>query len=371
MKKRFLFALILPLGLLTSCSNDSKSHITFGKLFDSSLGMTSSSLYLHTDNLSYFDLNRKVSNKENFVLAVYEYKTLEEGKDIDCACYFSFAASLMKYMEEKNAQVFAIDPSDLKGVSNMFSLDISLGEQTLAIFKDGNVISQEKDGDDNLSTYEKVASYLDNNVTWSDMLYINVNQLNTMSIKGQEFTVGYLRKSCSECSYFSYNFLKEYNTKAFNKKIYVIECDDKGIRYDENGEYDGDTWQSFKDYYGLSSLYNKNFGYDIGYVPSFFTYKGDGSSLYPASDIIDGAVYFNDTLGVSNDICKITSSYWDNRSHPFFSSLDSSVRTNLVGMEVAYENIEISLLLSINWKKSDARKYHDVLMKGFLDYYSK
>lgn len=371
MKKHFLLPLILSLGSLASCSNDSKVNITFGRIFDEALGTSSSSLYLHTDNLSYFDLNRKISNKENFVLLVYEYKTLEKGEDIECTCFSSFAASLISYMEEKNAQVFAIDPSDLENVTNMFSLDISLGEQTLAIFKDGNIFSQEKNGNENLSTYEKVSSYLDSKVNWSSMLYINLNQLNTFSIKGKTFTVGYLRKSCSDCSFLSYNFLKSYNSKKFSKEIYVVECDVIGIRYNENGEYDANIWQSFKDNYGLSSLYNKNFGYDEGYVPSFFTYKGDGSSLYPASDIIDGAVYSNDVVTLKNGVANISKSYWNGKSHPFFSSLSDDTKTNLVGTQVDSSGYTFNEDGTSSINNPDTKTYHDPLLKGFLDYYSK
>ena len=165
---------------------------------------------------------KKVSNKENFVLAVYEYKALMEGEDIDCLCYTSFASSLREYMEKYNAEIYAIDSSELSSFSERYGLHLLLGEQTLAIFENGEIKSQKTSGEERLSSLEKVENFFEN-VTWSKMLYINKEQLDTFLETDGQYTIGYLRKSCSDCSYLSYHFLKEYNQETFAKEIYVVE----------------------------------------------------------------------------------------------------------------------------------------------------
>ena len=370
MKKGLLLTLISSIPLLAGCMDSSKVSITFGKMFDASLGESPSSLYIHTENLSYSDLARKVNNKENFVLLVYEYKTLEEGKNIECTCFAPFATSLIKYMEEKDAQIFAIDPMDLEKKDTIFSLNISLGEQTLAIFKDGKIFSQSLTGNEALSTYNKVSSYLDNIVSWSDMLYINKSQLDRLTLSGERFVTGFLRKSCSDCQYLSYNLLKDYNRSSFKNKIYVIETDVEGIRY-KNGEYDEDTWQEFKDNYGLSSLYNTKYGYKDGFVPTFLVYQGNGNSLHPGSEVIDGALYLNDEISLKDGRYVVSSSYWGEMIRPFFLKMDRNIKYNLIGLEIDENDVLDMGNGKYSWSIEKAKEYHDPLFKTFLDFYAK
>ena len=367
MKKKILPLILFTILSSFSCGGkeEKTSFMTFGRLYDSSLSKDINSFYLHTTNISYEEYGKMVSNKENFVLAVYEYKTLMQGKDIDCLCYTSFASSLRKYMEKYNAEVYAIDSSDLSSFSERYGLNLILGEQTLAIFEDGKIKKQETSGEEKLSSLEKMESFFEN-VSWSKMLYINKKQLDSFLETKGTYTIGYLRKTCSDCSYLSYHFLKEYNKKDFAKEIYVVECDTDGIRY-KNGEFDQESWVSFKNQYGLSNQWNTSFGYGEGYVPSFFTYKANSENDL---SIIDGAVYGNDVLEYQDDYCKIKESYWDRREHPFYSSLEKEIQTNLLGLEVIKEDC-LEANDEYYWKKEKMAKYHDPLMKGYLDFYTK
>ncbi len=337
-------------------------------MYDSSLASDTKSLYLHTTNISYEDLNRKVKNEENFVLLVYEYKTLEKGEDVECLCYTSFAYNLNIYIKNNNAEIYGIDPSDLKGVENTFSLDLVTGDQTLAIFKDGKVYKQETTSNDALSSEEKINSFFVN-ISFGKMLYLSKSQLDTLFQEEKVFTVGYLRKTCSDCAYLVNDFLKDYN-KEIEKTIYVIDCDVNGIRY-ENGEVNSTLWQTFKDSYGLSNKYNVDFGYDIGYIPTFLTYKIDSNKEYYGQYVIDGAVAYNDTLTKINEKITIANSYWNGTNHPFFSSIDSSIITNLKNKEISVEEIDDYGENGLYWKKEYAKTYHNPLIKGFLDYYGK
>lgn len=367
MKKKVFFLIFFNVLSSFSCTifHKKNTSITFGRLYDSSLSKDVNSFFLHTSNITYEEYAKKVSNKENFVLAVYEYKALMEGKDIDCLCYTSFASSLREYMEKYNAEIYALDSSELSSFSERYGLNLLLGEQTLAIFENGEIKKQETSGEERLSSLEKVENFFEN-VSWSKMLYINKEQLDTFLETNGQYTIGYLRKSCSDCSYLSYHFLKEYNQKTFDKNIYVVECDEEGIRY-KDGEVDSEGWSSFKDQYGLSNKWNLSFGYDVGYVPSFFTYQVSGKGNI---SIIDGAVYGNDVLEMKDGVCSVQVSYWDKREHPFYSLLNKEVRTNLIGLEIASDDY-----LKANdeccWQKEKMAKYHDPLLKGYLDFYAK
>lgn len=367
MKKKILpLVLFMPIFSF-SCSGKEEraSSMTFGKLYDSSLSKDVNSFYLHTTNISYEEYAKKVANKENFVLAAYEYKTLMEGKEIDCLCYASFASSLRKYMEKHNAEIYAIDSSELSSFSERYGLNFLLGEQSLAIFEDGKIKKQETSGEERLSSLEKMESFF-KDVSWSKMLYINKEQLDSFLKTRGTYTIGYLRKTCSDCSYLSYHFLKEYNEKTFQKEIYVIECDVEGIRYTD-GEFDQENWSSFKNQYGLSSEWNASFGYGEGYVPSFFTYEVKGKNDL---SVVDGAVYANDVLEYQNGTCRIIDSYWDKREHPYYSSLGKGIQTNLLGLKIAKEDC-LEVDSQYYWMKEKMAKYHDPLMEGYLDFYAK
>lgn len=369
MKKKILPLPLLALTLV-SCNKNNNGivYIPFGKLYDSTLASDVNSLYLHTTNISYEDLNRKIKNEDNFVLLVYEYKTLEKGEEIECICYTSFAYNLNIYIKSNNIEIYGIDPSDFKGTGKTFSLDLVSGEQTLAIFKDGEVYKQETTANESLSNQEKIERFF-NNVSFSNMLYVNKNQLDSMFEEKETFTIGYLRKTCSDCEYLIRDFLKEYNKKPLNKTIYVLDCDINGIRY-ENGQFNSTLWQEFKDSYGLSNKYNANFGYDVGYIPTFLTYKIEGKKDYFAEYVIDGAVAYNDILTKIEDKVIISNSYWNGAKHSFFSSLDSSIKTKLTNKEISIDEYDDYGEDGIYWKKEYAREYHNPLIKGFLDYYS-
>ncbi len=371
MFQKKILPLILTSLTLFSCGekNENKIYIPFGKAYDSSLASDTKSLYLHTTNISYEDLNRKVKNEDNFILLIYEYKTLEKGEDIECLCYTSFAYNLNIYIKNNNAEIYGIDPSDFKDKNDVFSLDIVSGEQTLAIFSEGKVFRQETSANNALSTLDKIDSFF-SNVSFSDMLYLSKTQLDSMFLEEKTFTVGYLRKTCSDCAYLINDFLKDYNKSSFNKKIYVIDCDSEGIRY-ENGEVSSSSWQSFKDEYGLSNRYNAEFGYGDGYVPTFLTYKVSSKKEHYGNYVIDGAVTYNDELALSEGVCKIRNSYWNGKEHPFFSSLDSNVETNLLNKEIPQNEYDNYGDDGIYWKKDYARSYHNPIIKGYLDFYSK
>ena len=86
------------------------------------------------------------------------------------------------------------------------------------------------------------------------------------------------------------------------------------------------------------------------------------------------AVYLNDTLTIENGICKVASTYWDGgRKNPFLASLDASIESNLLGLEIPegeYTTDTYGSETYTSWNHEAAAKYHDPILKGFLDYYA-
>lgn len=368
-------SLLLTSSLL-SCGGDDPNlvDVTFGTLFDSSLASGANDLYLHTENISYRDLASKIKYQESFVLLVYEYKTLEVGESIDCTCWIGFSLALTAYMKENNARIYGIDPNDFSHGADYYSLKLYTGEATLAIFGDGVLKYQTTNGNDALNSLEKVKKYFSGKLTWCEnLLYLSKKQLDGMFEKKDLFLVDYTRKGCPDCSYINRHFLKERGRDYQGKTVYLLECDKEGIRY-ENGVVNQEKWSLFKDEYGLSSIYNKDWGYGAGYVPTFIAYQPKGNETHKGEAVIDMAVYLNDTLTIENGICKVASTYWDGgRKNPFLASLDASIESNLLGLEIPegeYTTDTYGSETYTSWNHEAAAKYHDPILKGFLDYYA-
>ena len=73
---------------------------------------------------------------------------------------------------------------------------------------------------------------------------------------------------------------------------------------------------------------------------------------------------------MEDSLCHIQTSYWDQREHPFYSSIDKEIKTNLVGLEIASEDY-LQANDDYYWKKEKMAKHHDPLLKAFLDFYAK
>lgn len=370
MKKRglllFAIGMLLPLSGCIS-SSPSKTNLPYGRSYDASLGTGANSLAFHTDNISYAELSKKIEYQENFLLLVYDYSSLLKGVVDDCACWYGFASGLDQYLQTYQAQIFGINPSDFAKGSNAFGLRFVDGEVTLALFENGKLRSQKTNGNDTLSNLEKIESYLDPFVQWGAFRYLSKAQVDSKLLKNEAFTLGFVRKTCSDCAYLNYHFLKEYGAKA-KGTIYLLECDTEGIRL-KDGEYAASQWQSFKDEYGLSNLYNTSFGYLTGFVPTFVAYRPNGKEMHFAEAVYDMAVYLNDTLSQNETDVYLSASYWDgSRTHPFLSNYPKLL-SNFIGLSIPESDYE-RYGETYFWKKEAAAAKEDPLLQAFLDTYA-
>lgn len=358
MKKGLFLALSLSfLTVLSACQNvgsSTKVNLTFGKLYDSS---KEERIEDHLETLSHSSLTSLVNSKKEFVLLVYD-------KNNTCTCWTDFEKTILSFVKRKNALMYAVSPSEFDGGHETFGLTISKSEETIAIFEDGKIKEQRvtKGSEDEFITTAVFSSWMNERVHFSDMLYISKTQLEGLFAGDIQFTVGFLRDSCSDCSYAETSVLSSFNGKD-NNVSYVIDCDTEDIRL-TNGEVDQEKWASFKSEYGLSEDANPDYGYGGGFVPSFYTYmpgKGEKKDM-----IIDGDVYLNDTIEEKDGKYVVTSSYFTEERAPLLNFLgNSKVDVSVIkGLEIDPQDVENG-----RWKKMAAAKYHDPLLEAFLTAY--
>lgn len=370
MKKHLFWFFVFPLlNVLTACPTPGQPpffRMPFGKLYDASVGTGADSLPLHTENISYAELSKKVEHKENFLLLVYDYSSLLKGIPNDCTCWSGFATGFDQYLQKYDALVYGVNPSDFPSGSDSFGLRFVDGEVTLAAFADGYLQYQTTNGNDSLSNLKKIEDALNDKVFWGKFRYVTKQQVEEKFAKKDEFALGFLRKTCSDCAYLSYHFLKECGL-GIPGKIYLLECDTEGIRY-QNGIYNPEQWQTFKDEYGLSNVYNTTYGYDKGYVPTFIMYRPKGNETRKANAVYDMAVYLNDTLEQDGDTVKITKSYWDGTRKHHFTVSSPNLEMNLLGRVIPEGDWDKSGD-TIVWKRDKAADVEDFFLRGFFDYY--
>ena len=359
MKKALYLTLALGVLLsLPSCTNTPETiaepvNIVFGKLYDKK---KEAKIEEHLKTLDGEGFASKLQNKEEFALLVYDKSNPK---------WDEYEKAILKFVKKENALIYAMEISDFKRIKASVSVDTKEGEITLAIFKDENVAYQIMSGGENdlLLDADALSSYLEERVHFSDMLYISLEQLEEVFTKKNDATIGFLRKTCLDCSFVEDAVLTPFNYLD-HQQSYVIDCDVEGIRY-KDGEIDEEGWKEFKKKYGLSEEGNADFGYNGGYVPTFFHYSTDGKTS-PAESILDGCVYLNDTVKNVNGEYLVTDSYFTEEREPLLNFLGNipDKETVLKGHKVATQEIE-----NEHWKKESAAKYHNPLLKAFLDAY--
>jgi hypothetical protein len=376
----------LVLASLASCQNEGATtpiRMPFGKLYESE-----ASLSTNLQKITWSTLSGMLTDKSTFVLLI------ALDPDSTCTCFSYLRDGLTTYLAASNAYIYTIAPSEFDGSGkSTFDLKISgtEGNETLAIFEDGGIKYQrQRAGQDDSWTKDATAfsEWMSARISVPDMLYVSTSQLAALP-KDTPYVRAFFWASCPDCQYVSANFLKTYNLTS-HTQWYVFDCDVEGVRLLNGVKADkkadptstaGLAWiqyQLFMAKYGISKDGDADYGYGRGYVPCFqFVSNGE---------VADMDVYVNDAPLANSDgtytlsgtyedsyikalsqTCSRT--YWDGtRSHEFFNYLDKSVVTDFT-KEAALQAIPASDIEDGGWKHSAAAKYHDPLLKGFLDHY--
>ena len=368
MKKKnclFLLSFLFPLlSLSCSTSNNEKVLLPYGKLYDSSLKGND-----QFHSLTYSEFLSKIEKKENFFLLV-------RGSSADCVCYGNIRDNLNKYIKNKNLEVHYMSISDFES-KDYKGLELVSDYQTISVFKDGSISYQSKIGsEDKIGyDYETLESELNSHLKVGNILKINKNQLDSLYEGEESFVVTFARNSCPDCSYIENNILKDLASSTY-KVSYLFDCDIEGVRLfnsatpnkegneDEKKAYE--SWVSFKNEYGLSSL-NCPFGYKEGYVP-YIAYCLP--KLSHSDSVKDAFVYGNETVKEENGSYKIADCYFDgSRNHEFLSDAsllanNNVTKTNFLNDTVSKDEVASNALTHI----ASASRLNS-LLKTFFDFY--
>ncbi len=359
-KAALIFILLLP--FLASCDTDQKSltYLTFGKLYDSSLSWKE-----NMKEIDYIALNDYVTNQDSFILFVGDDKQT-------CDCYVTFTETLSWVMEKDDYLIHYIDINAFSNNDN-FGLKLSHENATLAIFKDGVIADQYTAGstsDPMVNDRNVLRKWLEERLHNSDMLYVTKDQLEKLYEGKETFSIYFSRSTCSDCSFLDEQILKSYNQKDRNTS-YLIDCDQVGVRLNDDLTFNEGMWNAFKEEYGLTEKEDYPFGYDTGYVPTF---------LYVDPNIIidddkttgvtASAVYLNDGITKKDDGYYVTRTFYTEERMAVQPYLDSQEVTPLQDLKISEEEV-LDLNGTYTWKKEDASKVHDPLITLYLDYYLK
>lgn len=360
-------------ALLGSCSSSfSKVSLPYGQLYDASLKDSEHLSKIEYSELkSYMNVDSSTSNL-SFLLVI-------QGNSSGCLCWSDFQSNLNTFMSHYNAKIYVINYSEFSN-KDYLGFDVQKSHDTLAVVSKGSVAAQKvtSDSEDTFVTdYDTLKSWLLDKVSFSSMLYLNKNQLDTLLGAGSPLVVGFVRSSCGDCSYLLSHDLITYNQKE-HATSYLFECEVEGV-YLSNGatpnenSLDGNqaaiNWGAFKDKYGLSNANNLDFGYETGYVPTFIYYLGNNATN-PALSIRDEDVYTNDSLTKNDDgTYKVSASYFDgSRDHEFILNGFKGTSNLLSLTSLPAEQVNVSSY-GVSWKHEYSAIYHDALLEAFLSFY--
>lgn len=381
--------ILLASGLLASCGEGKveTATIQFGALFDTSLSGNDIFHPYKKSDVHYTPhsvLQGLVNKKESFVVCVLGSPT--------CGCWHSFRDNILaRYMKAHNLDVYLIKHEQFDDAEK-FGLRVSSSNEIIGIFKDGVLLDQHDnvEGSDFASDYSVFSAWMDERIVLPSMLYVSKKQLDELyegKINGEKavegFTVYFSRSSCSDCSYLSSHYLRDYLAAERRETSYIFECDMEGVRF-YNGEGPGNEssdqvkaqtqWNEFKANYGLAESLDNPGGYGSGYVPTLFHIHSNEEGKKTGEDVIDGgAVYFNDTVELIEGEYQITSSYYSSER------LDRVELDYLKGSEVEKKVLTGTSLGSYegeaggyySWYQEEAAKLHDPIIEAFLDSFIK
>lgn len=320
-------------------------------------------LHASVSTLSYDKLKEKVDSKQTFLLVV-QYS---DG----CICWSHEAKPVLdKFTEEQHVQVYHIKLEDLDAHENRFDIEIIQGNVTFAIFEEGKVKKCVTTSDsDTLKKYESFMSFMTSMVNFPRIYYVSLDDVDRLYRTEEKNIIYFGRSTCGDCGYIESHFLKDWSKSNpnYSKKIYLLDCDQTDIRLDDEGKYNAEQWQTFKDDYGLSTKHNPTYGYDNGYVPTFFLIQGNIAGV----NFLSGCVSFNDSLEISGDGYVVSNSYFTNERVSALSYIDAKVEQKVLkGLSVPTSDVTLYGTYPM-WNHEAAEKYHNVYLENFLKFAEK
>lgn len=353
-----LLALILASITSTGCSSAEKVHLNYGTMISDDL----------VDITTYGNLESKIKSEENFAVVVYT----KSG----CSCWSTFEHMVLeKFNKENHTLIYKINYNlFFNGTENLatYGLSISLERVTIALFKDGKVQTQEMYEENNkiFKNLDEFKIWFDKNAVLPNMFYVDKVGLDELYVGSASFVIEFERATCPDCTWVNAHGLKYYSTNNDGKKpVYIFDVDE--VRLDDQGEVKTAEWNAFKDEYGLSSTNNATYGYDTGFVPTFFYVEPNGTNK--AGEVIkSGSVFVNDTISLIDNQYRVTKSYYTEERKEHLAYLSDKVATQvLIDLVLTAEDVTVYPQYNnyVAWNYTSAEQYHNPLLWAFLDYY--
>ncbi len=369
MRKSFAPLLLLPL-LLLGCNpggGPEKIAPIYGKYVTAEEPFET-----QIEPIDLIELNTMVVGEKDFALLVYD-------PDSTCSCWGKFQGVISPYLEESQVLLYAITIDEMAGAADNFGLTLT-SDASIGLFKDGELLYEKisKTGDPWSEDPSAFAAWMDERIQPSPFLKVGLSEVGSFFEADDPFLLMFGRSSCGDCAYVEERVLSDLGFTP-KRPAYYLDCDEVGIRYDENGDYDEAAWTAFKDAYGLSEK-ESPLGYGLGYVPSWVYYDpgdpsflGEGDYHHAAKDM---CVYLNDQVASDEDGYYIASSFYEEeRIGRLTWLMDSSDpiadREELLNGALDYvgSRLEEDDLVQGQLKQEAAAAFHDPLLKAFLAYY--
>lgn len=345
MKKKVILSLLAPLMCLSlgGCFSNVGMKLTYGTYLT-----TEDDTINDATKISYPELVSRMDeggayHNENFLLTIAPVN--------DCICWTKFQAVLKQFIKETHYVVYQINCDEFQ--DNNFGLTFQDGHVSFAIIKGGSIVKQYM-SHSILDSAEALKSEVNKFVKAPDLYYVDEPFLNDAIKNGETTLVEYIRKTCSDCNYVDPNVLWPYvNLKNLKTPMYVIDIDPlRGT----------DEYQVFKNNYKLSNVYDSDFGYGNGVVPTF--------QYYERGKLTSASVFFNDDLAKVDGEIKVVNSFYTAERLPHLGYAQKVSTNILKGLTLSEDDV-----LTFNgqyfWKQEKAATYHKPLLEAFLKSYSK
>jgi hypothetical protein len=371
-----LTSLIFSATSLFSCSSSpSKVYIPYGSLYDSS--KKGDDLFHSIDYASLSGLMSK-SSPHSFILVI-------RGVSSDCLCWTGLRDNLSSWMKARNAEVYLIESTEFSSKDYLGFSPVN-GSNVLSIVNKGSVSSSQKiEEDSDLATKaSSFSDWINERVSIGKFSFVSFSQLKNLYFGDDKaaFMVGFVRSTCSDCSYLLYNPLPSFLEANTSFKAYLFDCDCEGARLyngaaPSTGSDDGieatAQWTSFKYEYGLSLSVDNSYGYGEGYVPTFSYIVPSNVGEHAYEGIVDMDVYANDTLASNSDgTYYVKESYWDGSiDHDFLADTKNLSNNNVNYTDLTHlKSIpasDVNVYEGVGyWKNEASNKYHFPLLRSFF-----
>lgn len=350
-----LFALV-PTLILASCGSNnldsSKIALDTGNIYSKSI------TYSDFHEMDYDELEACTIDKLSFVLVTFNDRT--------CGCWRDFNPLFVRFANEHHYQVKLFDIGLFEGHSNKFGIySVTNHMPGICFFRRGKLVRQSvygKNAENNrkmFKEYKVFEQFMLENVYLPKLYYVDKETLDGKISSNNEFSLYVARTSCGDCGRIEKDYIHTWTDKNKNTTLndYLYIFDIQSYRSDMT------LYQQIKDQYGLSTVYNTDFGYDTGYVPTFQRWKN--------GEIIDMITVLNDSVD-SN--LKVTSYFNQSRisKSPLLKDtgdeylFDQKVVTEDDVTSMEYEGVTYTFL------KQDVQfKWHQPIVELFFNEYVK